>query len=82
MTWLRALGLLVGALLLLPGACSLGFMVFFIGAALQSPSGSGAGDLGPLTLLWMFCFLVSFGGVAMIRAALRRPNPAPLDPPT
>ena len=62
---LRALALVVGVLLLLPGACSLGFMVLFIGAG-------NSGGLGPLPLLWLACFAISFGGILMIRSALRR----------
>ena len=70
---LRALGILIGVILLLPGACSLGFMVFFIGGALQGPGG-GMSDLGPLALLWIFCFAVSLGGVAMISQRDPRPE--------
>ena len=76
---LRVLGLIAGLALLLPGACSLGFMGIFLFGGI----GPGdAGMLAPLSMLWIFCFLVSAGGVFMIRAAWRRPNPAPRDPPT
>jgi hypothetical protein len=75
---LRVLAFLFGLILLLPGACSLGFMVFFVPDAFNHPS--NAGDLAPLALLWAFCFLVSFGGVVLIRNAIRGQAPR-RDPP-
>jgi len=62
---MRILGFLVGAILLLPGLCSLGFM------AVSFPF---KGDVGPLGLLWLVCFAISFGGIIMIRNALRGPR--------
>jgi hypothetical protein len=62
---MRILGLLFGAILLLPGLCSLGFMVHI----LPDPSQL----LGPLGLLWLVCFAISYGGIIMIRNALRGP---------
>ena len=70
---LRVLAFIFGVILLLPGACSLGFMAIFLG------SGS-LGDLGPLPLLWPVCFAISFGGVMMIRRAI--PGSWPRDPRT
>ena len=67
---MRVLAFLVGVILLLPGACSLGFMVMSIGDS----------SLGPIPLLWFVCFLISAGGVVLIRKALRKPMP-PRDPP-
>ena len=66
----RVLGFILGVILLLPGACSLGFMF-----------ASSGGDFGTLMPLWLLCLAISFGGVLLIRSALRR-KPAPRDPPT
>ena len=63
---MRVLALLIGVILLLPGACSLGFIVMSLGES---------GSQGPLPLLWLICFAVSFGGVMLIRNALRRRDP-------
>ena len=63
---MRVLFLLIGVILLLPGACSLGFMVMSMGES---------GSQGPLPLLWLICFAISFGGVMLIRNALRRRDP-------
>jgi hypothetical protein len=68
---MRVLAILVGIILLLPGLCSLGFMVAFI----PQFGGGTSGDAGPLMLLWLVCFAISFGGYVMIRAALRRGRP-------
>ena len=68
---MRVLGFIVGMILLLPGACSLGFMVVM----LRDSSASG------LAPLWLVCFLISAGGVAMIVGAVRGPRPPPRDPP-
>jgi hypothetical protein len=67
----RVLAFLIGVILLLPGACALGFMALSIGDRMS---------LGPIPLLWLVCFLISAGGVALIRSALR--GPPPRDPPT
>ena len=63
---MRVLFLLIGVILLLPGACSLGFMVMSMGES---------GSQGPLPLLWLICFAISFGGVMLIRKALSRRDP-------
>ena len=67
--------ILFGAILLLPGACALGFMAF--GASMLpelGPSDLGAaayiGGMG--LLLWGVCFLISYGGFRMIRRGLRK----------
>jgi hypothetical protein len=70
---LRALAIVFGVILLLPGACSLGFMALMLG----QPNG---GDAGGLALLWLICFAISFGGVMMIRSAIRGPRRR--DPPS
>jgi hypothetical protein len=44
-----------GIILLLPGVCSLFFM---------SAMGSGSAD--PLGLLWLICFVISAGGIALL----------------
>jgi len=56
------LSLLIGVMLLLPGLCSLWFMV-----ALGSPS-----DAGPLMGLWLICVATSIGGIVLIVHVLRR----------
>jgi hypothetical protein len=71
--FMRVLGFIVGVILLLPGACSLGFMAMSIGQS--------AGSLGPIPLLWFVCFLISAGGVAMIVKSVRGPRPPPREPP-
>jgi hypothetical protein len=51
--------ILIGVVLLLPGLCSLGFMVAM-----------GGGN-GPLPLLWLLTFAIAAGGIALIRYAIR-----------
>jgi hypothetical protein len=51
---------LLGIVLLLPGLCSLGFMV-------AMPGGGG----GAVGLLWLICFLIAIGGVWLIAYAVR-----------
>jgi len=71
---MRFLAIAFGLILLLPGLCSLGFMVVFL------PGGTGAYD-APLILVWLVCFAISFGGFTMIRRALnpRRKDAGGLD---
>ncbi|HMK78273.1 MAG TPA: hypothetical protein VK438_01425 [Xanthobacteraceae bacterium] len=57
--FLTVLFVLVGIVLLLPGLCSLVFMV-----------GMGSGG-GPLVLLWLLTFGIAAGGVVLIRYAIR-----------
>ena len=66
---MRVLAVIVGVILLLPGACSLGFMALMF-------RDSSAGGLAPL---WSVSLLVSAGGVAMIIWAVR--SSPPRDPP-
>jgi hypothetical protein len=56
---LTVLMVIIGIILLLPGLCSL----IFLGMA------GGAG--GDLWGLWVFCFVVSAGGIALLVAASR-----------
>jgi hypothetical protein len=44
-----------GIILLLPGVCSLFFM-----------SAMGSGSAGPLVVLWVICFVISAGGIALL----------------
>ena len=51
---------LVGIVLLLPGLCSLAFMIAF-----------GGRDAGPIGLLWLVCFAIGIGGIMLIRYAVK-----------
>jgi hypothetical protein len=53
---------LVGVVLLLPGICSLIFMGQF---------GAGGGGGGALAGLWLLCFAIAAGGIALIAFAIR-----------
>lgn len=64
---MRILAGLFGIILLLPGLCSLGFMV------MEHSPGELASS--PIVLLWLICFGISFGGIMMIRYALRGKAP-------
>ena len=57
---LSALMVLTGIILLLPGLCSLFFM-----------SMGGSSGFREFAGLWVFCFAVSAGGVALLYAASR-----------
>jgi len=51
----------IGVILLLPGLCALFFM------------GSGGGGTEPIILLlWLICFAITAGGIALIVHAVRR----------
>jgi hypothetical protein len=74
----RAIAILFGLLLLLPGACALGFM----GLSLTMLPSLGSGewrDIGqmalPALLLWGVCFAISWGGFLIIRSTVRKPAP-------
>jgi len=66
---LRVLALLCGLVLLLPGACSLGYMVLTLPSEFKNTHNDPYFSLA--VWLWAFCFLISFGGVLMIRYAWR-----------
>jgi hypothetical protein len=69
---MRVLAVIFGVILLLPGLCSVGFMVALSGSH---------GVESPIVLLWLVCFAISFGGILMIRNGLRgRRPPAPAMP--
>ena len=63
-TALSVLMILVGVVLLLPGLCAGFFAVAFI-------SEQGFND-SSLVGLWLVCFLIAAGGIAMIWHAVRR----------
>jgi hypothetical protein len=76
---IRALLLLTGAVLLLPGLCSLGLMSSMLIGALRvgpSPLGELASGL-PILLITL---AIGWGGVILIRKALRPPPAAPRGP--
>jgi hypothetical protein len=56
--------LLVGIVLLLPGLCAL----LFMGLGTAGTSGMGAA----LAVLWLTCFVISAGGIALIYLAIWR----------
>jgi hypothetical protein len=65
-TWLSVLMILIGIILLLPGVCA----AFFVVAFTAEPTGP-FGDSG-LIQLWLVCFAISAGGIALIWVAVRR----------
>ena len=75
---MRALALLAGIVLLLPGACSLGFILLL---ATNSFGTYGDGVFLPMIPVWLVCFAVSFGGFVMIRRSLRAMDPDRDKPP-
>jgi hypothetical protein len=58
---------LAGIVLLLPGLCSIGFIVILSGEGLKDLF-SDAGLVG----LWAVCFAISAGGILLIRHAWKR----------
>ena len=56
--------LVIGAFLLLPGLCSLVFMI-----AVSSELTSGDPMVQMFAVLWIICFAISAVGIALIRAA-------------
>ena len=73
---MRIIAFLFGLILLFPGACALGFLV--MGVTALPPLGSGEwrdsgvwGMIGIATIGWGFCFLISFGGMMIIRGAVK-----------
>jgi hypothetical protein len=85
---MRVVAILIGIVLLLPGACAFGFLV--AGVSALPPLGSGEwrdsgvwGMIGIATVGWGLCFLISFGGVMLIRNAVKSPPPlGPGAPPS
>jgi hypothetical protein len=69
--WVTALMVLVGVILLLPGLCALGFGVLGLSGP-PGPPGSGADTIRPLIMPFVVVgLLVGFGGIMLIRAAIR-----------
>ena len=64
---LTALMIVAGIILLLPGLCSLVFIVVLVSDSFRD----AFSDPG-LTMLWIVCLAVSAGGVLLIRHAVRR----------
>lgn len=56
---------IAGVILLLPGTCSLAFMLMF------GLGGSGGGEGGMLWILWLITYLVAWGGVVLLRKVWR-----------
>ena len=56
---------LLGIVLMLPGVCSLVFVVAFVG-------GGGAPNPGSIVGIWMLSFLLAAAGIALIVWAIRR----------
>jgi len=79
---MRVLALLIGVILLAPGACALAFMG--IGAFSLPSLGTGIwsdssfwGFMFIALAGWSVCFLISYGGYRLIRSALKPPAPPP-----
>jgi hypothetical protein len=66
---MRVVLFLFGLVLLLPGACSLTYMALILPNEFKSTYNDPYLSLAEM--LWAFCFLVSFGGVLLIRYAWR-----------
>jgi hypothetical protein len=60
----------IGILLLIPGGCSLFYIVFVAGQWLQTGRLDEFAGLG--VIVWAFCFAISAVGILAIRAARRR----------
>ena len=67
--------IVIGVILLLPGICSLAFVIGMSGELLRS--GQRDPYLEPVIVLWLVCFAISAIGVFMIVAARKRARPAP-----
>ena len=59
---LVALLVVIGIALLLPGICSLIFMIPFM---------LGQGPVGEWVIAWLITFIIAAGGIGLIRYALR-----------
>jgi hypothetical protein len=66
--------IILGIVLLLPGVCAVGVMV------MELPGSTGIDGL--FVAIWLVCFAIAAGGIALIRAGARQsrggaPGPAP-----
>jgi hypothetical protein len=61
-----ALMMVIGLIALLPGICAVTFIV-----AMTLPGGFFDGGI---LLLWLFCLVISAGGIKLIRVAVRPPS--------
>jgi hypothetical protein len=82
---MKIVALLVGIILLLPGACALSFLVMGISAlpslgSAEWRDGDVWGMIGIATVGWGFCFLISYGGIMLIRNTFK-PETPPAPPP-
>jgi hypothetical protein len=55
--------IILGIILLLPGVCALGVMVLAL---------PGGGIDGMFVMLWLVCFAIAAGGIALIRSGRQR----------
>jgi len=84
---MRVVAILIGIVLLLPGACAFGFMLAGVSAlpslgSAEWRDGDVWGMIGVATVGWGLCFLISFGGILLIRNAIRSdPPPGSVTPP-
>ena len=79
---MKIVALLVGIILLLPGACALSFLVMGLPAlpplgSAQWRDGDVWGIIGIATVGWGLCFLISFGGIMLIRNTFKPDAPPP-----
>ena len=80
---LRSFAFLFGLVLLFPGGCSISYMAFIIPSEFKSTYNDPY--LSIAEWVWALSFLVSFGGILLIRYALRverDERPRTGDPPT
>jgi hypothetical protein len=66
---MRVVAVILGLLLLLPGACAL---VVAVNSIPEFIRGQSNGDSIPFILLWAVCFAISLGGIFLIRWALSK----------
>lgn len=69
-TWVQIAMIAIGAILLLPGLCSLFVMVSMVPWNMNDPFFS------LVATVWVICFMISAGGVAMIYAGRKRATKA------
>jgi len=84
---MRILAFVFGVILLAPGACALTFMA--MGITALPPIGSAEwgdpeiwGFIAFALFGWGICFLISWGGIVLIRNAINPPPANPNEPPS